>query len=188
MFGMNISVADLGGGYRLGSGEGLFKIDGIAELIRKFNAMKVNTKRIVMAGLREEMEGILQLAVDKYVPIDSGQLRDSKHMRGSFEGDTVMVEGGFGPVFNERGSGYAVPVHEIPEPPSKSPGGRSAYHEFGSWKYLQIPFLERAGGMEARLQAHLIGELEGKMASGIASAADGGFGLGGGGLESFSVF
>jgi hypothetical protein len=121
MFGMNISVADLGGGYRLGSGEGLFKIDGIAELIRKFNAMKVNTKRIVMAGLREEMEGILQLAVDKYVPIDSGQLRDSKHMRGSFEGDTVMVEGGFGPVFNERGSGYAVPVHEIPEPPSKSP-------------------------------------------------------------------
>lgn len=188
MFGMNISVADLGGGYRLGSGEGLLKIDGVADLIRKFNALKVNTKKIVMGALRTEMEGILQLAVDKYVPIDSGQLRDSKHMRGSFEGDTVMVEGGFGPVFNERGSGYAVPVHEIPEPPSKSIGGRSASHEFGSWKYLQIPFLERMGGMEARIQAHLIGELEGRIASGMAASGGEGFGLGGGGIESFSVF
>lgn len=188
MFGMNISVADLGGGYRLGSADGLFKIDGVADLIRKFNALKINSKQIVMEAMRNEMEGILQLAVDQYVPIDSGQLRDSKHMRGSFQGETVMVEGGFGPVFNERGSGYAVPVHEIPEPPNKSVGGRSAYHEFGSWKYLQIPFLARAAGMESRIEAHLIEALDAKMASGMASGAGGGFGLGGGGLESFSVF
>ena len=188
MFGMNIEVADLGGGYKLGSGEGVLRLDGIADVIRKLDALRINTKKIVMASLREEMEAVLQLAVDKYVPIDSGQLRDSRHMRGNFEGDTVMVEGGFGPVFNERGSGYAVPVHEIPEPPNKSIGGRSAYHEFGSWKYLQIPFLERMGGMESRVTAHLMSELEGRMASSLAASGGEGFGLGGGGLESFSVF
>lgn len=115
-------------------------------------------------AMRAEMEGVIELAKDNYVPIDTGELRDSAKVRGPFfpSKGSMEVWGSFGPAVNPRGSHYAIPVHEIPEPPAKSVGGRSAHHEWGTWKYLQIPFLIRQAGMVGRIEAEfdlLLGRL-----------------------------
>ena len=46
------------------------------------------------------------------------------------------------------GTKYALPVHEIPPPPAKSVGGRSATHAAPTqWKYLEQPFKAHSGNL-----------------------------------------
>ena len=45
-------------------------------------------------------------------------------------------------VFGGPAAPYAIYVHEIPPPPAKSPGGRSATHHVGGWKYVERPLFE----------------------------------------------
>ena len=42
------------------------------------------------------------------------------------------------------GTDYALYVHEIPPPPMKSVGGRSATHEIGQYKFLETAINQRA--------------------------------------------
>ena len=47
---------------------------------------------------------------------------------------------------------YAVYVHEIPAPPAKSSGGRSATHKPPTqWKYLETPVNERSAKFSQRI-------------------------------------
>jgi hypothetical protein len=140
------------------------QIVGLADLYRTMAALPGVAKRALGHAMRVEMEGIIQLARDQYVPVDTGRLRKSLKAKGpQFISSTVIeVIGQAGPVRNPRGSMYAIPVHEIPEPPSTSVGGRSAHHQWGTWKYLQIPFLIRQNGMQQRIAAEtmlMIGRL-----------------------------
>lgn len=52
-------------------------------------------------------------------------------------------------------SEYAVYVHEIPAPPAKSSGGRSARHRVGQWKFLETAVNETGRNLPARLAAKL---------------------------------
>ena len=49
------------------------------------------------------------------------------------------------------GTRYALYVHEIPPPPQKSPGGRSARHPHGEWKYLEHAVNRTARKMATRV-------------------------------------
>jgi hypothetical protein len=54
------------------------------------------------------------------------------------------------------GTNYALYVHEIPPPPQKSAGGRSASHQppfgtGGQWKYLETPLNQRAKKFPKRI-------------------------------------
>lgn len=55
---------------------------------------------------------------------------------------------------------YALAVHEIPPPPAKSEGGRSARHDVGQWKYLETAVNETAATF-AKDVADKIGALTG---------------------------
>lgn len=58
------------------------------------------------------------------------------------------------------GTEYAAAVHEIPEPPAKSKGGRSARHEHGQWKYLETPLKAREKTLQSDM-AKRIGRIMG---------------------------
>ena len=69
----------------------------------------------------------------KEVPVDYGYLRATGYVNDPYdEADRIVCELGFYAT-------YAAAVHEIPEPPMKSKGGRSAHHEHGKWHYLSDP-------------------------------------------------
>jgi len=53
------------------------------------------------------------------------------------------------------GTEYALAVHEIPPPPQKSEGGRSARHKVGGWKFLEHAMQSTARWMPQRLQNEL---------------------------------
>jgi hypothetical protein len=131
------------------------QIDGLEALYAKLASLPGVAKRALGHAMRVEMEGVIQLAKDHYVPVDTGRLRNSLKAKGPQFISSMVIEviGSAGPVQNPRGSMYAIPVHEIPEPPSRSVGGYSAHHQWGTWKYLQIPFLVRSQGMEQRIAA-----------------------------------
>lgn len=69
----------------------------------------------------------------KQVPRDDGYLAATGYVNDPYdEEDRIVCELGFYAT-------YAAAVHDIPEPPMKSKGGRSAHHEHGKWHYLSDP-------------------------------------------------
>jgi len=69
----------------------------------------------------------------RQVPVDYGFLRATGYVNDPYdEADRICLELGFY-------ASYAAAVHDIPEPPMKSKGGRSAHHEHGKWHYLSDP-------------------------------------------------
>jgi hypothetical protein len=134
--------------------QAVIELVGFGAVVARLTKLPKVAKLALGHSMKSEMEGVIELAKDSYVPIDEGQLRDTGRTRGPFfpSSGSMEVWGSFGPAVNERGSHYAIPVHEIPEPPAKSVGGRSAHHEWGTWKYLQIPLLIRQEGMVGRIE------------------------------------
>jgi hypothetical protein len=132
-------------------------IEGLDAVVTRILGLPGKAKQALGHAMKAEMEQIIDVAKAYYVPYDSGQLHDSGRVRGPVfvSASVIEVIGSFGPVSNPRGSSYAVPVHEIPEPPSQSVGGYSAHHNVGTWKFLEIPFLIRQDGMVNRISAEL---------------------------------
>lgn len=91
------------------------------------------------------------LATDakRVTPVDLGALRNSIVVSSpEIKGAVVSVEVGAG----GPAAPYALAVHEIPPPPAKSPGGRSARHKPPTqWKFLETPARQRIPGMADRL-------------------------------------
>jgi hypothetical protein len=66
-----------------------------------------------------------------------------------FEGTKIIFRFGYG-------TNYAVYVHEIPEPPDKSIGGRSARHRPPTkWKFLEDPHNRHQGDILPLLQIEI---------------------------------
>lgn len=145
-FGVDVSTAR--------SADAAVSLEGFAQVVNRLLRLPGVAKLALGHAMRAEMEGVISLAQSDYVPVDSGATRDSGKTRGPVFPDSSSIEvwGSFGPVVNDHGSAYTLSLHEIPEPPEKSVGGRSAHHDWGTWKYLQIPFLVRQEGMVDRIQ------------------------------------
>lgn len=159
----------------------VFELVGLSQVIAAVESIELRARRAAGNMLKREAQGIISDAQERWIPIDTGRAKRSGFVRGPrFSGDTIEVDLGFGPVFNERGSPYILPLHEIPEPPSKSVGGRSATHQHGSWKFLQIPFLMRIQDMENRLGQEIWDALTGTTMGGMADSVMSGesFGMG----------
>jgi len=97
-------------------------------------------------------------AAKEITPVATGTLRRSGKVSEHAEAAKLQAVLSFG-------TNYALAVHEIPPPPRKSPGGRSAIHRRhqvggvkagsrggkvkyvgtgGQWKYLETPLNQRA--------------------------------------------
>src|SRR5262245_26654712 len=108
-----------------GAAQAVVTLEGLDAVVASLRRLPGVAKLALGHAMKAEMEGVIQLAQDEYVPIDTGELHDSGRVRGPLFPSSTAIEvwGSFGPVFNESGSAYAVPVHEIPEPPTQSVGG-----------------------------------------------------------------
>lgn len=155
---MSFLGLDLGGNVspKYGAGAGpaaIVELTGLAEVVATLEKMGATVRRATGNIMRDEMKAVVELAQERYVPRDTEALKDSGFWRGpTFQGDTIEAQAGFGPSRRERerrgghsGSEYAIPVHEINAP-----------HQFGEWRYLQSPFLERMADFENRAGALLL--------------------------------
>jgi len=138
-----------------GSAAGIIQLFGVGDVLGKLKSMGHNAQKVAGAVMKEEADEVLRLAKDRYVPIDTGALKDSGFTKGPSypRKGAVEVTVGFGPSLHTRrarggqsGSEYAVPVHEMP----------NLLHQHGSWKYLQIPLLIRMAGFERRAGGEII--------------------------------
>lgn len=69
------------------------------------------------------------------VPVDYGYLRATGYVADPWvDVNRISTELGFY-------AAYAAAVHNIPEPPLTSEGGRSAHHEHGQWHFLLAPLV-----------------------------------------------
>lgn len=124
------------------------RIEGIDRLRAVLRALPEVAKREIAGALVEEAESIRTDSQQNYVPVDTGTLRSSAHVRPpEHHGGTVSVEIGYG----GAASAYALIQHERTD--FAHPGG-------GQAKYLERPALAAAAGMESRLARRLKARLE----------------------------
>lgn len=135
--------------------------DGSEEVLAMLRRLPDRALMALGNSIRAELVEIKALSQDEYVPVETQQLQKAAYVSGPkmVGRDVVEVVIGYRQVRNPRGSAYTIPVHEIPEPPDKSVGGRSAVHEHGSWKFLEIPVAVRSPGMEDRINKNLTKQL-----------------------------
>lgn len=135
------------------------EIDGLAEVVARFKAAGAKIHGTVGKLLALEGHEIINDAKTNYVPVDTAALRDSGFTSAPmYWGSVIAVDIGFGPSRSERlsrggwsGSEYAVPVHEIP-----------VAHDFGTWKYLEIPAALHLADLPERLRNAIIGTIQGE--------------------------
>lgn len=128
-------------------------IQGGAELLRKLRALGPLAMRTAAGSLYRSAESIMTTSKDRYVPVDTGNLKASGHVQQpEIDGDTVVVVMGFGGPAGGRPTqrhsedvGYAVAVHE----------NRDARHPVGQWKYLETPLKAAVPDIERELKASI---------------------------------
>lgn len=120
-------------------------ITGLDDLLRKLDRIPQIGRAGAGIALYQEAEKIMTTSKDEFVPVDTGTLRSTGHVQPPEidENGVISVTMGYG----GPAAPYAFYVHEIPPPPEQSPGGRSATHHVGQWKYLEQPTLEAASGL-----------------------------------------
>lgn len=95
---------------------------------------------LLAGALYREAEAMMAES-KREVPVDTGALRDSGHVRQPEEiGSEIVVELGYG----GPGIPYALVQHEKP-----------FRHTVGKWKYLSDPVRRRAADLDQRLAAEL---------------------------------
>ena len=98
-------------------------------------------------ALNEEAQETMTKAI-AITPNDSGRLRDSHRVWLATPKDLTALL-----TFS---TDYAIYVHEIPAPPDKSPGGRSATHTPPTqWKYLETPVNALAPTFSQRIASEI---------------------------------
>lgn len=134
------------------------RVQGIAGLQKRMRETGEDAKAAFNAAIHAEAEAVIAKAKE-IVPVASGNLRNSLFAPPPAEsGDDVTQLAGSGGAVQS----YAVPVHEIPPPPMKSAGGRSARHRApGQWKYLEKPFTDAQAGMLDRIKDRIASRLAG---------------------------
>lgn len=129
-----------------------FQLLGLDKLKQNMAETRALAVRAAAAALLQE-GNLLLTEAKRITPVDLGALRNSGLVgTPEVKGSVVTVEVGFG----GPAAPYALAVHEIPPPPQRSPGGRSARHKPPSaWKYLETPAKQRAAGMGQRLATEM---------------------------------
>lgn len=104
----------------------------LANLNKQIRGIQNRTK----AGMREAAL-VVRRRSQQLTPVDTGNLKASAY--------TEVFDTSHGPGAEIGYTAYYAPyVHEIPPPPAKSPGGRSATHTVGQWKFLETALKEKA--------------------------------------------
>lgn len=143
--GFNLEVGSKSAGFRL-AGSRSFTHD-----------LENKSRRAMKAAVRAATEQVLTNTLP-ITPIDTGLLRSSG--RTSVE-ETQTSAGRTVVGFIEFTAPYADPVHEIPEPPSVSVGGRSAYHEPPTTShFLEIAYLQISDDFPAMVGEFFVRELK----------------------------
>lgn len=136
---------------------GEIRLRGLEEFKLRLAALGGIVREAAAAALYVEANKILT-ASKRFVPVDLGALRASGFVAAPvIEGAVVSVSIGYGGPSVK----YALPVHEIPPPPARSVGGRSARHNPPTqWKYLERPAREAMPGMDLRLSNAMRSNIE----------------------------
>jgi hypothetical protein len=120
-----------------------FALDSIAQITTTFAVVGREIKKAARAGVQTHLELVGEQS-QREVPRDTGALARSMQIH------TREHPQPYGWI--DYTAPYAIPVHEIPSPPNKSVGGRSARHDPPTkWRYLADPF--------KREQSQLVGRV-----------------------------
>ena len=129
------------------------QVQGTEKLLAQLAKLRSVAPVAIAAALYEEGEGVIDLAVDKYVPKDQGQLAGSH-----FVNFPVVSPAGIRVVLGFGGAAapYAEAVHENPRAGKTggvSPSGRRyrTWAKVGEWQYLEKAMVERARHLPRRL-------------------------------------
>lgn len=142
------------------------KLDGFDKVIAKLGKLTEQALAGVADALEEEAAKIIY-AAREYVPIETGELSASGAVKVEQQGYQVTAVVSFGGppgtgnvgASNTADVNYAAAVHEIPPPPAKSPGGRSARHGADltppkpanqQYKYLEKGLADTQPGLKSR--------------------------------------
>ena len=115
-------------------------IVGIDKSFDRLGRLAQRMPRIAAKALNEVAELTMTQALE-LTPLETGRLKATGKV---FHASARSLRARL-----TYGTDYALAVHEIPAPPKKSPGGRSARHfppygTGGQWKYLETPVKNRA--------------------------------------------
>ena len=111
-------------------------ISGTDKVLANLNREIKGIRNRSRAGLLEAALVVRRRSM-QLTPVDTGNLRGSAYTLAYdlwLKGTTVEI--GYT-------AGYAPYVNEIPPPPARSPGGRSATHTVGQWKFLETAIKEK---------------------------------------------
>jgi hypothetical protein len=132
-----------------------YTITGTKEVARNVRKMATKYPQFAADALNDEAEFTLKEAI-KLTPVESGDLWRSAgiaQIATMVKLETIIM----------YGKEYALAVHEIPAPPMKSTGGRSARHDphigsdgkmvgtGGQWKFLSTAINQRAQKFMGRI-------------------------------------
>lgn len=127
-------------------------LTGMDTVLRNLSTFGKRTQDAAASALYEEANAIKNESQARYVPVDTGELRQEHAFideQASIVGGKVSIELGYsGP--------YAAKVHENPRAGKTggvSPSGKKYSHwaTTGEWKFLERPILEAVPGMASRL-------------------------------------
>lgn len=108
-----------------------FTVKNVQAVMRGLDRARYLMREAVAMGLNEVgEETILDSKAHTPVSPGGGVLRNSGTVMRYAQASDLRV-------WLTYGTEYAIYVHEIPPPPKKSPGGRSARHKIGEWKFLE---------------------------------------------------
>jgi hypothetical protein len=121
------------------------KVDGLNKVSNNLLALAKRERRLAAQALNEIGEHVMGEA-KSITPVKDGRLKRSgkvSQMAQPHNLEAVLT----------YGTDYALFVHEIPPPPRRSEGGRSARHQppygtGGEWKFLEKPVNKEAKTFE----------------------------------------
>jgi hypothetical protein len=120
-------------------------VEGMPQMMAAIARVVPAVRAAYGVEIRREADAIMARSKSDFVPIETGDLRDSGEVIGP-SGADMGVELSYGSDTVE----YAFVVHE----------DLTAHHEHGGAKYLEIPVNEAQEGMEGRLAAAMGQTLE----------------------------
>ena len=115
------------------------EIEGIQQLVANNRRVVRGIIRDAGASMRSTADGVMAVSKARYVPIATGQLRDTGRVDGPRITEDGMIQVDM--MYGDDETHYAIIVHE----------DLGAHHEHGQAKYLEIPFNESAPQIEKRL-------------------------------------
>lgn len=126
-----------------------FKSDG-ANVIRRVRGSGDRTLAAARDALDRETRTARALG-EKYVPHDTGRLRQTFNIRTETSGGKAIAELSYGE--GPPAAPYAAAVERIPPPPQKSGGGRSARHKPPTqWRYTERAMVEHKPAVDRALK------------------------------------